>query len=102
MPVSIPVEALTPVFGPAKDPNLKEVAFKMKVYPGYISYLSNKGEALLEGKQYLTTLSARKRSWSTSRCRFSAGSFSPARSSSTSSGRSSGPGCTRTRRSTCT
>jgi sec-independent protein translocase protein TatC len=60
MPIILPVEPLKPVFGEPKDPNLKEVTILARVYPGYLNYLSNQGEVLLENKQYLTTLSAQE------------------------------------------
>src|SRR6476660_2490967 len=50
MPVAIPVKALESVFGPSKPGSPEEIAFKMKVYPAYISYLSDKGQTLLESK----------------------------------------------------
>lgn len=60
MPVVLPVEAFTPVFGPPKDGAPKEIVTKMQVYPAYLSVLSNQGDALVETKQYLTTLSAQE------------------------------------------
>jgi sec-independent protein translocase protein TatC len=60
MPVEVPVKALELVFGPAKPGTPATISFKMKVYPGYINYLSMKGEALLASKKYLATLSAQE------------------------------------------
>jgi sec-independent protein translocase protein TatC len=60
MPVVIPVEAFVPVFGPPKDGAPKEIATTIKVYPGYISSLSNQGDALVGTKGYLTALSAQE------------------------------------------
>jgi sec-independent protein translocase protein TatC len=60
MPVVIPTEALVPVYGQPKEGAPKEISFKMQVYPAFLSYLSSKGESLLESKQYLTTLSAQE------------------------------------------
>ncbi|MDB5307066.1 MAG: tatC [Gemmataceae bacterium] len=60
MPVVVPAEAFYPVFGQPKEGAPKEIAFKMQVYPAHLSYLSSKGESLLESKQYLTTLSAQE------------------------------------------
>ena len=60
MPVEFPVKALEPFFGPARAGTPETVSFKMKVYPGYLSYLSSKGEALLASKKYLATLSAQE------------------------------------------
>ena len=60
MPVVIEADQLRPYFGDPKDPAVKEIPLRMKVYPGYLNYLSNQGEVLLENKQYLTTLSAQE------------------------------------------
>jgi sec-independent protein translocase protein TatC len=60
MPVTIPVEAFVPVFGPPKEGAPKEIVTTIKVYPGYISSFSNQGDALVGAKGYLTTLSAQE------------------------------------------
>lgn len=60
MPVLIRADALVPVFGPPKEGAPAEVATTILVYPGYVSALSNQGEALLGTKQYLTALSAQE------------------------------------------
>lgn len=60
MPVIMPTEAFTPVFGAPKPDAPKEISLKMQVYPGYISYLSSKGDNLLEFKQYLSTMSVQE------------------------------------------
>jgi sec-independent protein translocase protein TatC len=60
MPVVIPVEAFVPVFGPPKEGAPNEIATTIKVYPGYLSSLSNQGDALVGAKGYLTTLSAQE------------------------------------------
>jgi sec-independent protein translocase protein TatC len=57
MPVVIPAEAFAPVFGPPKEGAPKEIVTKIRVYPAQINYLSKKGEPLLGGKKYLSTLS---------------------------------------------
>lgn len=58
MPVLIPVESLTAVFDiKPKDPAVTHIPVTLQVYPTHLSYLGNKGETLLENKQYLTTLS---------------------------------------------
>lgn len=58
MPVLIPVESLTAVFDiKPKDPSVTHIPVTLQVYPTHLSYLGNKGETLLENKQYLTTLS---------------------------------------------
>jgi sec-independent protein translocase protein TatC len=60
MPVIIPADAFASVYGPPKEGAPKEIAVKMQVYPAYISVLGNQGDALVEAKQYLTTLSAQE------------------------------------------
>ncbi len=60
MPVFVPVKSLEGVFGPARPGTPEEVALKLRVYPAYVSYLSEKGQGLLESKKYLTTLSAQE------------------------------------------
>lgn len=60
MPVIIPADAFAHVYGPPKEGAPKEIAIKMQVYPAYLSVLSNQGDALVETKQYLTTLSAQE------------------------------------------
>lgn len=60
MPVVIKADALVPVFGPPKEGAPKEVATTLLVYPGYLSSLSNQGDALVGAKSYLTSLSAQE------------------------------------------
>lgn len=60
MPVIIPVDALAKVFGPPKDPSIKEIEFTMQVYPAHMHYLGNEGENLLENRKYLTSLSVQE------------------------------------------
>jgi sec-independent protein translocase protein TatC len=60
MPVEIPAKALERLYGPSRPGSPETIAFQMKVYPGYINYMSMKGEALLASKQYLSTLSAQE------------------------------------------
>jgi sec-independent protein translocase protein TatC len=60
MPVIVPTENFVAAFGPPKPGAPKEIELKMQVYPGYISYLANKGDALLEGKNYISTLSVQE------------------------------------------
>lgn len=60
MPVIIPADAFASVYGPPKEGAPKEIAIKMQVYPAYLSVLSDQGAALIETKQYLTTLSAQE------------------------------------------
>lgn len=49
-----------PVFGPPRPGAPKELALTLQVYPAEISSLSESGMALVEGKQYITTLSAQE------------------------------------------
>jgi sec-independent protein translocase protein TatC len=61
MPVLLPVKAFEDAFGvKAKDPAQTEIEVRMRVYPTHINYLGNRGETLLENKQYLTTLSVQE------------------------------------------
>jgi sec-independent protein translocase protein TatC len=61
MPMVIPVGPLAEALGiPAEKVARKEVATTVQVYPAHISYLSDKGQALLGTKKYLTTLSAQE------------------------------------------
>jgi len=60
MPVILPADAFASVYGPPKEGAPKEISIKMQVYPAYISVLGNQGDALVEAKQYLTTLSAQE------------------------------------------
>src|SRR5262249_48093041 len=58
--ITFPTEAFTPAFGPPKEGAPKYITTKVQVNPAEVDYLSNKGQALAEGKQYLTTLSAQE------------------------------------------
>jgi sec-independent protein translocase protein TatC len=60
MPVIISTKELEPAFGPAKSGAPAELSVKMQVYPAHINYMSDKGQALIESKKYLTTLSAQE------------------------------------------
>jgi len=60
MPVSIPVEAFEPVFGPAKEGAPKQIVIQMKVFPAYVNYMSQKGQPLLGSKNYLSVLSVQE------------------------------------------
>jgi sec-independent protein translocase protein TatC len=61
MPIRIPTEAFEKTYGlKPKDPNQKEIEVTIQVYPSRLNYLNNRGEALLENKQYLTTLSVQE------------------------------------------
>jgi sec-independent protein translocase protein TatC len=60
MPVMLPVKDFEETFGiKAKDPEQEFVVFqKARIYPVYFNAFSSEGEALLESRRYLTTLSA--------------------------------------------
>ena len=58
--VFVEVKELEPVFGQAKPDAPAEIGFKLKVYPAYISSMSDQGQALLGSKKYLSTLSAQE------------------------------------------
>jgi sec-independent protein translocase protein TatC len=60
MPVVIKAEVFTPFFGPPKDGTPKEIATTLLVYPGYLSSLSNQGDAIVGTKGYITALSAQE------------------------------------------
>lgn len=61
MPVLLPTEPLADALGiPREQIKQKEVQLNAKVVPAKLTYLSNKGETLLESKQYLTTLSVQE------------------------------------------
>lgn len=60
MPVFVDAKELEPIFGPPKPGAPPEVGFKLKVYPAYITTLSDEGQGLIESKQYITTLSAQE------------------------------------------
>ncbi len=60
MPVIVSTEAFVPAFGQPKPDAPKEIGLKLQVYPGYITYLSDKGQGLLGTKQYLSTMSVQE------------------------------------------
>jgi sec-independent protein translocase protein TatC len=61
MPVRIPVKALEEAFGlKAVDPAKTEIELKLQVYPQYLHYLNNKGETLLENRQFMKTQNAQE------------------------------------------
>jgi sec-independent protein translocase protein TatC len=60
MLVRIPTDALIPAIGPLKADAPKELEVKLQVYPGYLAYLTGRGETLLENKQYLSTMSVQE------------------------------------------
>jgi sec-independent protein translocase protein TatC len=60
MPVIVTTEQFVPAFGPPKPDAPSELSLNLQVYPAYISYMSNKGDVLMEGKQYLSTLSVQE------------------------------------------
>lgn len=60
MPVVLPIEPFEKVFGPPKDPAVKQIEVSILVYPAQFDYLATQGELLLGSKQYVTTLSAQE------------------------------------------
>jgi sec-independent protein translocase protein TatC len=58
MPMVVPTGPLAEALGVKGEPAKAEIELRVKVYPGYLSYLSNKGETQLGTKQYVTVLSA--------------------------------------------
>ncbi len=60
IPVLVSVRELEPAFGPAKSDAPAELQLHLKIYPAYINYLNEKGQSLLETRQYLTTLSVQE------------------------------------------
>lgn len=60
MPVIVPTEAFASAFGQPKPDAPKELGLNLQVYPGYITYLSDKGMGLLGNKQYLSTMSVQE------------------------------------------
>jgi sec-independent protein translocase protein TatC len=54
------VKQLEPITGPAKPGAPEEISLTLEVYPGEISNLADRGQALTESKQYLSTLSAQE------------------------------------------
>ena len=51
---------LEPAFGPVKPGAPEELTLTAQVYPAEINVLSETGQALIESKQYITTLSAQE------------------------------------------
>jgi sec-independent protein translocase protein TatC len=61
MPVLIPAKAFEDTFGiKPKDPGVTQIEAKVQVYPANLNYLSNKGETLLENRQYMRTQSVQE------------------------------------------
>ena len=60
MPVIVPTDAFTPLLGTPKPDAPKEISLKMQVYPGYIAYISGKGENLIEAKKYISAMSVQE------------------------------------------
>lgn len=56
MPVLIPTRAFEETFGiKPKDPAVTEMRVNMMVYPAHLNFLSNRGETLLENRQFMKT-----------------------------------------------
>jgi len=61
MPVILPVKFFEEHFGlKPKDPTVTEITVPLKVYPAQLNYLSNRGETLLENRQFMKTQSAQE------------------------------------------
>lgn len=61
MPLIIPTKPLSEAYGMTPtDPNQTEITVMAKVYPAYVSSLSEDGVTQLETRRYLTTLSAQE------------------------------------------
>lgn len=56
----VPAEALKKYGFESKDPDVKDVEFKVLVYPAQVTYLNALGETSLGNKQYMTTLSVQE------------------------------------------
>jgi sec-independent protein translocase protein TatC len=59
-PVLVDVKEFEPVFGAPKPGSPETISVKLKVYPAYVSSASNQGDAIIESRQYLTTLSVQE------------------------------------------
>ena len=58
MPVLIPVKAFEDAFGlKAKNPEQTDIEAKLKVYPAHIHFANNRGETLLENRNFMRTQS---------------------------------------------
>jgi sec-independent protein translocase protein TatC len=60
MPVELDPQELAPYFGPPKPETPSSITLHLRVYPGFVNYLNEKGQSLLETRQYLTTLSVQE------------------------------------------
>lgn len=60
MPVFLSTEEITKLTGPLKTVLPPEITVTAKIYPAYIDFLSARGEALLQSRKYLTTLSVQE------------------------------------------
>ncbi|MCS7021804.1 MAG: twin-arginine translocase subunit TatC [Gemmataceae bacterium] len=60
MPAEVDVQELTPAFGPPRPDAPSTITLHLRVYPGFVNYLNEKGQSLLETRQYLTTLSVQE------------------------------------------
>ena len=58
MPVLIPVKVFEDAFGiKAKNPEQTDIEAKLKVYPAHIHFANNRGETLLENRNFMRTQS---------------------------------------------
>lgn len=60
MPLVLPTKQFKDAGVTFKDPDQTEVVVMAKVYPAYLSVLSDEGQAIVESRRYLTTLSAQE------------------------------------------
>lgn len=60
MPIILPAKPFKDAGMTLNDPNQTEIPVMAKVYPAYLNTYSADGEALLETRRYLTTLSAQE------------------------------------------
>ncbi|MCU0702990.1 MAG: twin-arginine translocase subunit TatC [Fimbriiglobus sp.] len=60
MPIILPAKAFRDAGVTLVDPSQTEISLLAKVYPAYVSTLSNDGETYLGTRKYLTTLSAQE------------------------------------------
>ncbi|MCZ2340681.1 MAG: twin-arginine translocase subunit TatC [Bacteroidales bacterium] len=61
MPVYLELAPLAQALGVQPPENApKEIELPMQIYPAYVNYFSNRGEAILQNRQYLTTLSVQE------------------------------------------
>lgn len=60
MPVILQTDALASAFGQPNADAPKELSLNLQVYPGYFTYLTQKGDGLLGQKKYLSSMSVQE------------------------------------------